>query len=219
MEASWKQMWETLELWSRKANVFVFNLFQWNRFAFISCEHISPFKFIPVAFLLNSLVNQVLAIGVCNVMYTFVGKAVDDWQKHQVHNLSNSVDGLAFSLLFINLLCIDCSYCVIPAITTIFVWITGHLLWNRFYSLRSLGIAIYFVTASCGTLLLYVSLLWQLWWGNASKTEEKCWLSEELFCNISFCCFFNNKASGIAQCKAWYSTNFAVSYDIIMLLC
>ena len=147
-------------------------------------------------------------------MYLFVEKLSITDTIHQVHNLGNLVDGLVCSLIFNYLLYIDCSYCVISAITTIFVWITGHLLWNRFYSHRSLGIAIYFVTASCGTLLLYVSLLWQLWWGNASKTEEKCWLSEELFCNISFCCFFNNRASVTKTTyEAWYSTNFAVSYD------
>lgn len=52
--------------------MFVFNLFQWNQFAFISCEHISPFEFIPVAYLPNALVNQVLAIGVYNVMCIFL---------------------------------------------------------------------------------------------------------------------------------------------------
>lgn len=40
---------------------------------------------------------------------------------YQVHNLSNLVDGLDCSLIFNYLLYIDCSYCVISAITTIFV--------------------------------------------------------------------------------------------------
>jgi len=40
---------------------------------------------------------------------------------HQVHNFGNLVDGLVCSLIFNYLLYFACSYCVISAVTTIFV--------------------------------------------------------------------------------------------------
>lgn len=54
-------------------------------------------------------------------MYLLLEKLSISDKIYQVLNLSNLVDGLVCSLIFNYLLYIDCSYCVIPAITTIFV--------------------------------------------------------------------------------------------------